>query len=190
MPKCSWGEAILSSAFLINRMPSRILDMQTPLDTLLKSYPTSRLHQNLPLSVFGYTCFVHYNAPGHSKLEPRAIKCVFLGYSSTKRGYKCFDPTSGKLFVTMDATFFEQEPYFSKNTLQGENLNEDCFWNPSEQTIDPSSSSEPPPLTLPQIPTLNKSSVPSIIEKSVTRRDTHSLRPAEPLKQQLRVYSR
>ena len=79
MPKHFWGEAILNSAFLINQMPSRILVMQTPLDTLLKSYPTSRLHQNLHLRVFGCTCFVHYNAPRHSKLEPCAIKCVFLG---------------------------------------------------------------------------------------------------------------
>ena len=54
--------------------------MKTPLDTLLQSYPNSRLHQTLPLKIFGCISFVHYTAPGRSKLELRAIKCVFLGY--------------------------------------------------------------------------------------------------------------
>ena len=109
MPKCFWSEAILIATFLINRMPSKIVSMKTPLDTLLQSYPNSQLHHTLPLKTFGCTSSVHYIAPSRSELEPCAIKCVFLGYSSTKHGYKCFDPISGKLFIIMDVTSFKKK---------------------------------------------------------------------------------
>ena len=123
MPKCFWGEAILIATFLINRMPSKIVSMKTPLDTLLQSYPNSQLHHTLPLKTFGCTSFVHYIAPSRSQLEPCVIKCVFLGYSSNKRGYKCFDPISGKLFIIMDVTSFEKKkktPYSHHHSSRGE----------------------------------------------------------------------
>jgi hypothetical protein len=38
----------------------------------------------------------------------------FVGYSSTQKGYKCWDPVGKKLFVSMDVTFREFEPYYTK----------------------------------------------------------------------------
>ncbi|KAJ9553705.1 hypothetical protein OSB04_017750 [Centaurea solstitialis] len=35
--------------------------------------------------IFGCVCYVHDHRPGHNKLDPRAIKCVFLGYSRVQR---------------------------------------------------------------------------------------------------------
>lgn len=34
-----------------------------------------------------------------------------MGYSSTKKGYKCYYPTFKKLYVTMDVTFHEAEVF-------------------------------------------------------------------------------
>ena len=48
----------------------------------------------------------------------------FVGYAPTQKGYKCFDPISKKLFVTMDVTFFESKPFFATH-LQGESTSED-----------------------------------------------------------------
>jgi hypothetical protein len=48
------------------------------------------------------------------KLDPQAVKCIFVGYSSTKKDYKCWDLVGGKLFVSMDVTFREFEPYYTK----------------------------------------------------------------------------
>ena len=59
-----------------------------------------------------------------SKLDPRATKNAFLGYGSNKPWYRCFDPTTKKMYTTMDTIFFEKRPYFSTH-LQGENLSED-----------------------------------------------------------------
>ena len=51
--------------------------------------------------------------PHKNKLSDRAIKCVFLGYSSSQKGYKCFDPVTKRKYVSMDVKFFEDVPYFS-----------------------------------------------------------------------------
>ena len=48
----------------------------------------------------------------------------FLGIAQTQCGYKCFDPSTKKLFVTMDIKFFEQKPFFGSH-LQGEIKKED-----------------------------------------------------------------
>jgi hypothetical protein len=113
VPKYLWGEAILTAAFLINRMPSRVLNFQTPINIFKKNFPTSRLIAEIPLKVFGCTAFVHNH--NYGKLEPRARKCVFVGYSPTQKGYKCFDPISKKNFVTMDVTFFETKKFFGSH---------------------------------------------------------------------------
>lgn len=64
---------------------------------------------SLPPRVFGCVCFVHFHLVYTSdKFSPRAraVKCVFLGYSRTQKGYKCYDPISGKFYVSADVTFF------------------------------------------------------------------------------------
>ena len=121
MPTQFWGDSILIATYLINRMPSRVLSFVTPLQKFQEFFPHSRLNAHLSLRVFGSTVFVHIHEPKRNKFDPRALKCVFLGYSSTKRGYKCYDPISQKLHVSLDVTFFEHTPYYS---LQGESMSE------------------------------------------------------------------
>ena len=119
VPKFFWGEAVLTTTFLINRMPSSVLQFRTPLTFL----PGSSRVSSLPPKVFGCVCFVH--APKHpgGKLDPKARKCIFLGYSPSPKGYKCYDPQSRTTYVSMDVTFWETESFYSLPTtsLQGEN---------------------------------------------------------------------
>ncbi|KAA0054864.1 Retrovirus-related Pol polyprotein from transposon TNT 1-94 [Cucumis melo var. makuwa] len=107
LPSYLWGDTILTVAHLINRMPSRILHLQTPLDCLKESYPSTRLVSEVPLRVFGCTAYIHNFGPNQTKFTPRAQACVFVGYPLHQRGYKCFHPPSRKYFVTMHVTFCE-----------------------------------------------------------------------------------
>lgn len=43
--------------------------------------------------IFGSICFVCDTDPHITKLDPKSLKCVFLGYSWLQKGYKCFSPT-------------------------------------------------------------------------------------------------
>jgi hypothetical protein len=65
------------------------------------------------------------HSDGRSKLDPRILKCAFIGYSSTQMGYKCYHPPSRKYFVSRDVTFHEQESYFGQTHLQGENISKE-----------------------------------------------------------------
>lgn len=52
------------------------------------------------LRVFGYLCFACNVDPYQSKFYSRAIKCVFLGFSSNVEGYRVYDIISHKIFLT------------------------------------------------------------------------------------------
>ena len=49
--------ALLTACFLINRMPSKVLQFQTPLQTLQKKFPENCIFFELDLRIFGCTTF-------------------------------------------------------------------------------------------------------------------------------------
>jgi hypothetical protein len=109
VPKYLWSEAVMTATYLINRMPSRILGMKSPAELLF-----GKCDFKVPPKVFGCVCFVKDHRPTVGKLDPQAVKCIFVGYVSTQKGYKCWDPIGKRLFVSMDVTFREEEPYYTK----------------------------------------------------------------------------
>ena len=121
-PKDLWGDAIIASTHLINRLPSSVLLGKVPFE-VLASYVSLPSFHNLPARVFGCVAFVHIpKSQRSSKLDARALKCVFVGYGGHQKGYKCYHPPTGKYYVTMDVTFFEDMSYYtsSDTALQGE----------------------------------------------------------------------
>ena len=98
VPKSYWDDAVLSAAYLINRMSLKTLNYKSLLEIIQST--TSYL---MPPKAFGCVCFVHRHHAG--KLDSRALKCVFIGYSTTKKGYKCYHLPTRKVFVSMDVTF-------------------------------------------------------------------------------------
>ncbi|KAK5785187.1 hypothetical protein PVK06_039741 [Gossypium arboreum] len=121
VPKYLWGKALLTATYLINRMPSKFLKFQTPQSIFLQHFPHFKpISSILPLKIFGCTVFIQNIAPNKSKLDPKSLKCVLVGYSSLKKGYKCYHPPSKRFFTTMDITFYEQNSYFTQAENQGE----------------------------------------------------------------------
>jgi hypothetical protein len=45
------------------------------------------------LKVFGYIAYVHVPDEKRSKLDPKAEKCIFIGYSFKQKGFRCFNPS-------------------------------------------------------------------------------------------------
>ena len=124
VPKRYWSHGVLTATYLINRLPSRILKFKSPLEVLNDRKPDIS-----HLRVFGCICYVHQQGLHRDKLDARAVKCVFFGYSSTKKGYICYDMTNRKIFISRDVRFVESEAYFSAqsetgNRSQGEYLSD------------------------------------------------------------------
>ena len=124
--KYLWGGAIRTATYLINHLPSRPINFETPLSVLTKTYPQVSTSNTLPLKTFGYTTFFHIHDHNRNKLDPRALKTIFIGYSPTQKGYHCYCPQNKKTYVSRDVTFFEDTPYFSPISLQGEKHDEAC----------------------------------------------------------------
>jgi transposase InsO family protein len=137
VPKYLWSEAVMTAAYLINRMPSRILGMRSPVELLL-----GQREFKVPPRVFGCVCFVHDHRPSKGKLDPQAVKCVFVGYASTQKGYKCWDPMGRRLFVSMDVTFREFEPYYTNQCDFDQFFEEFPSTNESDCRQDESNSKE------------------------------------------------
>jgi len=93
----------MSFSVLENKIPPSIL------------FPHESLHL-LPSEVFGSTCFVHNFSPGLDKLSARSHKCVFLGFTRSRKGYKYFSPSLNRYFISADVTFTESSFYFKSSS--------------------------------------------------------------------------
>lgn len=98
----------MTSVYLINRTPSSVLYGLSPYEKLFSCKPDlSRL------KVFGCSCFVLLDDNERTKLSPKSIVCVFLGYGIEQRGYRCYDPKSNQLRVSRIVTFLEHILFYT-----------------------------------------------------------------------------
>lgn len=110
-PKSFWPDAIGTAVYLLNRLPTKALNHKTPLQILTTQANIPPV-LTLPPRVFGCSVYVHIPKHERSKLDSRADKCLFVGYASHQKGYRCYNPTTRRLHVTMDCQFLETEYYY------------------------------------------------------------------------------
>lgn len=118
MPLKFWDEAFLAAAYLINRTPTKILNLDTPFERLFHKQPDYSV-----LRIFGCVCWPNLRPYNSHKLQFRSKQCVFLGYSSLHKGFKCLDVSTGRVYVSRDVTFDENFfPFASLHSNAGARL--------------------------------------------------------------------
>ena len=99
LPLLFWGYALETAAFTLNRVPSKSVEMIT---YELWFGNKSKLSF---LKVWGCDIYVKRLLP--DKLEPKAEKCVFIGYPKDTTRYTFYHRSEGKIFVAKNGSFLD-----------------------------------------------------------------------------------
>jgi transposase InsO family protein len=151
-----WGEAIACAVYTLNRVSSS-KSSSTPYQLWFGQKPDVS-----HLRIFGSVAYVHVPKVNRQKLDPKSQKCIFVGYSTYQKAYRCWSPTDRKIKISRDVIFDEQvndnylspsEPtnpflFFEQSLMQPPTLTpqierETPNLNPGVQ-FEPSPSAEPP----------------------------------------------
>jgi hypothetical protein len=132
LPKSYWAEAATVAVYLKNRLIHRILG-KTPYEALHGSKPDVS-----HLRTFG--CLAYAHNPIRQKLDDRARRCIFLGYTETTSIWRLFDLDTKKVLRSRDVKFDE-------NTLYKDVIGSSS----KDNTSKPTTKTQSPPIALPYL---------------------------------------
>ncbi|KAH9705465.1 hypothetical protein KPL70_011882 [Citrus sinensis] len=120
LPKTLWAEALCTACYLINKCPSTAIEFKTPYEVW-----SGKLADYSKLRIFGCTAYAHIK---QGKLEPRALKCAFLGYPNATKGYKlwCADFKPPKCIITVASK--ESAQWIKAMEDEMDSLNKNGTW--------------------------------------------------------------
>jgi hypothetical protein len=101
VPSRFWVEAFSTAVYLINRLPSSTLSLDSPYFRLFGVPPDYN-----SLHVFCCICFVHLPPLERHKLAAQSVQCAFLGYSNSHKGFVCYDADANKIRISRNVIFF------------------------------------------------------------------------------------
>ena len=112
-PKRFWAEALSTATYLRNRSPTSALNEMTPHEAWTGDKPNVE-----HLRVFGCTAYAHIPKDERQKLDPKARKCIMLGYGTEVKGYRLFNPETQRILYSRDVIFNETEFYFKDKSMK------------------------------------------------------------------------
>ncbi|KAK9062516.1 hypothetical protein SSX86_019703 [Deinandra increscens subsp. villosa] len=104
LPIKFWGECILTATYIINRLPSKIIQNKTPYEIVFGHKPDYE-----QMRVFGCLAYYRSTETEGDKFEARGRPGIFLGYPPGTKGYKLYDMEHKKMVVSRDVKFFEDK---------------------------------------------------------------------------------
>ena len=108
MPYTLWVEAFYTASFLNNLLPSSVNDKMVSMFELLNK--TKPIYT--ALRVFGCACYPYLWPYAKNKFDPKSLLCVFVGYNEKYKGYICYHPPTGRVYINRHVLFDESRlPY-------------------------------------------------------------------------------
>lgn len=102
LPLHFWVEAFYTASYISNLLPAASRNNKSPSELLLGQKPDYS-----HLRVLNSACYPCLRPVTDHKFEPRSLLCVFLGYSSQYKGYRCLYPPTGKVYISRHVIFDE-----------------------------------------------------------------------------------
>jgi len=103
LPEKFWAEALLTACYVKNRVVHTALGDNVPEGVWTGNKPSVK-----HLKTYGCLAYVHLPTQIKHKLNPRAKKCIFVGYSTQTRGYRLWDPTTDDIVHSKHVEFVEE----------------------------------------------------------------------------------
>ena len=97
-----WAEAVQVAVYLVNRSPNAALDEKEAEEVWTGKHVDYSI-----LRIFGCPGYVLTPADERSNLDPKSIKCIFLGYNNEVKGYRLWNPEAQKIVFSKDVVFDE-----------------------------------------------------------------------------------
>ena len=104
LPPKFWAEALATATYLHNRSPTKAVTGATPHEAWMGEKP--RVDH---LKAFGCAAYAHIPKDERQKLDPKARKCIFLGYGCETKGYRLYDPRRERILFSRDVLFNESD---------------------------------------------------------------------------------
>jgi len=111
LPQQFWEDPFLTATYIINCLPTPILNQKSPYEIVYRHTPDYHF-----LKVFGCACWPYLRPYNKHKIDFRSKNYIFIGYSLDHHGYKFLDLATGKVYVSHHVVFDENHfPYKSPN---------------------------------------------------------------------------
>jgi hypothetical protein len=104
-----WKETVHTTVHIQNRVMLINNTNKTPYE-LWKGRPTNVKH----FRIFGSKCYIKREDGRMGKFESRVDKGVLVGYSSTRKAYKCYNMRLNKIVESINVTINETDREKSK----------------------------------------------------------------------------
>ncbi|PKU76821.1 Retrovirus-related Pol polyprotein from transposon TNT 1-94 [Dendrobium catenatum] len=111
LPQHFWVDAMLTANTLINCLPSPNTKNKSPYEILFGKQPNYNYFK-----VFGCLCYPWLKPYTTTKLSPVSHPCVFLGYATSQKGYRCLDTHTNRIYTSNHVVFNESVFPFASNS--------------------------------------------------------------------------
>ena len=102
LPYSLWGEAVVTSVYLLNRCPIKALENVTPFEKFSGRKPGIK-----HLRVFGSLGYSLIPGNLRHKLDETSVIGIFIGYGTCEKGYRLLNPETQKVILSRDVIFDE-----------------------------------------------------------------------------------
>lgn len=102
LEKNFWAEAVMTAAYLINRIPCKGSGIESPEEIWSSKKPDFGF-----LKVFGCRAYAQILSNKRKKLDSKAAEYTFVGYAENTKAYRLFDKRSKTIIISRDVTFLE-----------------------------------------------------------------------------------
>ncbi|KAF3624379.1 hypothetical protein FXO37_31371 [Capsicum annuum] len=126
LPRELWAEAFQCACHIVNRLPPWSGKEKTSFEFLYDQKPNVSHFQ-----VFGSVCHVHIPKSSRTKLDPKTKRCMFIGYDSCRKRWKCMDPKTKRFVTSTDIVFDEVSSWCTTQKSSLENVTLDDYQNES-----------------------------------------------------------